>query len=268
MRKNSLLRYRLDPASIFEDVGDDKHGPPYPWQINALRSPSRRQLYLTTRQGGKSSVAATKSLHVAMFTPGSLVLMVSPSQKQSEEIIRKARNAYRLLGRPMGVAAEGTRHIELANGSRIESLPGTEKSNVGYTAALVVIDEAARTDSELIEALMPTVAVSGGSVIALSTPKGARGWFYELWHSPQVYTIWERHRATADDVPSAELAAMVEEAMVTRGPLGTCRRITFVQLRRRSPSAATLQSATSSGREHPAGRSLSPQPPRCHLCRR
>ena len=216
MRK--LLRYRLDPVALFEDVGNDKHGPPYPWQINALRSPSKRQLYLTTRQGGKSSVAATKSLHVAMFTPGSLVLIVSPSQKQSEEIIRKARNAYRLLGRPMGVAAEGTRHIELANGSRIESLPGTEKSNVGYTAALVVIDEAARTDSELIEALMPTVAVSGGSVIALSTPKGARGWFYELWHSPQVYTIWERHRATADDVPSAELAAMVEEAMVTRGP--------------------------------------------------
>ena len=218
MRKNSLLRYRLDPASLFEDVGNDKHGPPYPWQINALRSPSKRQLYLTTRQGGKSSVAATKSLHVAMFTPGSLVLMVSPSQKQSEEIFRKARNAYRDLGKPMGVAVEGTRHIEFANGSRIESLPGTEKSNVGYTAALVVIDEAARTDSELVEALMPTVAVSGGSVIALSTPKGARGWFYELWHSPQVDTIWERHRATADDVPSPELAAMVEEALLTRGP--------------------------------------------------
>jgi hypothetical protein len=82
----------------------------------------------------------------------------------------------------------------------------------------VVIDEAARTDSELIEALMPTVAVSGPSVIALSTPKGARGWFYELWHSPQVDTIWERHRATADDVPSLELAAMVEEAMLSRGP--------------------------------------------------
>ena len=88
MRKNSLLRYRLDPASLFEDVGNDKYQPPYEWQVRALRSPSRRQLYLTTRQGGKSSVAATKSLHVAMFTPGSLVLMVSPSQKQSQEIFR------------------------------------------------------------------------------------------------------------------------------------------------------------------------------------
>jgi hypothetical protein len=136
MKKKPLLRYRLDPASLFEDVGNDKHGPPYPWQINALRSPSKRQLYLTTRQGGKSSVAATKSLHVAMFCPVSLVLMVSPSKKQSQEIFRKARNAYRDLGKPMAVPAEGTRHIELSNGSRIESLPGTEKSNVGYSAHL------------------------------------------------------------------------------------------------------------------------------------
>jgi hypothetical protein len=111
MRK--LLRYRLDPVALFEDVGNDKHGPPYPWQLNALRSASERQLYLASRQAGKSSVAATRGLWTAMFVPGSLVLVVSPSLAQSQEIFRKALTAYRVLGRPMGTAAESALRLVL-----------------------------------------------------------------------------------------------------------------------------------------------------------
>jgi hypothetical protein len=85
MRKNSLLRYRLDPASLFEDVV----GSPDPWQRDALRSPSTRQLYLASRQSGKSSVAAVKALYTAMYTPDALVLLVSPSLPQSQEIFKK-----------------------------------------------------------------------------------------------------------------------------------------------------------------------------------
>ena len=217
MRKDSLLRYRLDPASLFEDVGNDKHGPPYPWQMIALRSPSKRQLYLASRQAGKSSVAATRGLWTAMFVPGSLVLMVSPSLAQSQEIFRKALTAYRDLGRPMGTAQESALRLELGNGSRIVSLPGTERSNVGYTANLLIIDEAARTESALVDAVLPTVAVSGGAIIALTTPKGARGWFFDLWNTPGVDSTWERYLVTADDVPSPELHATVEEEREFRG---------------------------------------------------
>jgi hypothetical protein len=206
-------RYRLDPAALFEDVV----GKPDHWQVKALRSESGRQLYLASRQSGKSSVAAIKALHTAMYTPRSLVLLVSPSLPQSQEIFRKCLTAYRDLGRPQGVAGESALRLELGNGSRIISLPGSEKTNVGYTATLVVLDEAARTPSALVEAMLPTVAVSGGSIIALTTPAGARGWFYELWTSPDVEDMWETYRITADECPRIT-EEVIEEARMTRGP--------------------------------------------------
>jgi hypothetical protein len=206
------LRLALDPAALFEVVV----GEPDPWQRRALGSTSKRQLYLASRQSGKSSTAAIKALHTAMFRPRSLVLMVSPSLPQSQEIFRKCLDAYRDLGRPLGIAAESALRIELGNGSRIVSLPGSEKTTVGYTADLVVVDEAARTPSELIEAMLPTVAVSGGAMIALTTPAGARGWFYELWNSEDVEQVWERYRITADECPRIT-DEVIEEARMTRG---------------------------------------------------
>jgi hypothetical protein len=206
------LSHRLDPAALFEDVV----GAPDPWQVKALRSDSKRQLYLASRQSGKSSVAAIRSLHTAMYTPRALVLLVSPSLPQSQEIFRKCLTAYRDLGRPEGVAGESALRLELGNGSRIISLPGSEKTNVGYSADLLVIDEAARTPSQLVEGMLPTVAVTGGTIIALTTPAGARGWFHSLWTSPNVEEVWERYLLTADDCPRIA-DEIVEEARMTRG---------------------------------------------------
>ena len=202
------LRHRLDPAALFESVV----GKPDAWQRKALRSDSKRQLYLASRQSGKSSVAAVKALHKAMYTPRSLVLLVSPSLPQSQEIFRKCLTAYRDLGRPEGVAAESALRLELGNSSRIISLPGSEKTNVGYSADLLVIDEAARTPSQLVEGMLPTVAVTGGSISALSTPAGVRGWFYELWTSAGVEDVWETYRITADEVPRIS-EEVIEEAL-------------------------------------------------------
>ena len=204
----SELRMALDPAALFAAVV----GEPDPWQRKALRSDSKRQLYLASRQSGKSSVAAIK----ALYTPRSLVLLVSPSLPQSQEIFRKCLTAYQDPGRPEGVAAESALRLELSNGSRIISLPGSERTNVGYSADLLVIDEAARTPSLLVEGMLPTVAVTGGSIIALTTPAGARGWFHSLWTSPDVEEVWERFEITADECPRIT-EEIIEEARMTRG---------------------------------------------------
>jgi hypothetical protein len=205
-------RHRLDPAALFTDMV----GPPDGWQREALRSPSKRQLYLASRQSGKSSVAAIKALHTAMFNDDALVLLVSPSLPQSQEIFRKCLTAYRDLRKPEGVAAESALRLELGNGSRIISLPGNERTNVGYSCDLLIIDEAARTASELVEGMLPTVAVTGGAIIALTTPKGARGWFYNLWLTPTVESVWERYKVTADECPRIT-EEILEEARMDRG---------------------------------------------------
>src|SRR5581483_3403311 len=133
-----------------------------------------------SRQAGKSSVTAVLAVHVAVYQPGSLVLMLSPAQRQSAELFRKAIDVYRALGRPVPASSETVLRLELENGSRIVALPGKESTIRGFSGVkLLAIDEAARVPDELYLAVRPMLAVSGGRIIALSTPFGKRGW----WHS-------------------------------------------------------------------------------------
>ncbi len=151
-----------------------------------------------------------------MFTDGSLVLLVSPSLPQSQEVFKKCLSAYRDLGRPKGVAGESALRLELDNGSRIISLPGSEKTNVGYACNMLIVDEAARTPSALIEAMLPTTAATNGDIVALSSPAGARGWFYELWRAEGVEQVWEKYEVDADQVPRIS-ESFLEEQRAIRG---------------------------------------------------
>jgi len=208
------LRYELDPAEMFTDLVGD----PDPWQREALRSyaaGTKRMLWLASRQAGKSSVASILGLWTALYKPGSLVLMVSPSLPQSQELFRKSVQGYRDLGQPVGVEASSALRLEMSNRSRIVALPGSSTTTVGYTSDLVLLDEAVRTSSELVESVLPTVAVSGGSVVALSSAGPAVGWFHQLWTGEDT-GLWQRFKATADDVPRIT-EDIIQEALLTRG---------------------------------------------------
>ena len=83
------------------------------------------------------------------------------------------------------VHAESALRLELANGSRVVSLPGSEKTTRGYSKAnLVILDEASRIEDSLISSLRPMQAVSKGArFVVMSTPWGRRGFFFERWRS-------------------------------------------------------------------------------------
>src|SRR5215210_7524238 len=97
-------------------------GPPDPWQVEALQSAAQRLSFNVSRQLGKSSVAATLATHRALAVPGSLVLLVSPSLRQSGELFRKVLDCYRAAGSPISPDSETKLTLELASGSRIVSL--------------------------------------------------------------------------------------------------------------------------------------------------
>jgi len=198
------LRWALDPAQLLRPVGVIAD----PWQQLLLRERPRRALVLCARQVGKSTSAAVAALHEAIYEPGSLILMISTTQRQSGELLRKARILLGALD-GIGVVAETTTMIELSNGSRILSLPATEDTIRGYSAvALIVIDEAARVADELYFSLRPMLATSDGRLLALSTPNGQRGWFYEAWSSDQP---WTRVKITAAECPRISPAHLAEE---------------------------------------------------------
>jgi hypothetical protein len=151
-------------------------------QKDLLERGGHRLILNCTRQWGKSTVTAAKAVQTAHTREGSLTLVVSPSARQSAEFVRKAAGFVRRLGiRPRG---DGDNEISLAfpNGSRIVGLPGMEATVRGFSAVtLLIIDEASRVSDEQYHAVTPMLAVGDGDLWLMSTPRGKRGFFYEVW---------------------------------------------------------------------------------------
>ena len=184
----------LDPVRLAAAIGMECD----PWQAQVLRKPHPRELLVVHRQGGKSSVAAVASVHAALFEPGSLILVISPSQRQSAELFRTMLTLYRSMGRPVPAEAENALSITLENGSRIVALPADPVTIRGYAACnLLVIDEGAFVSDDTMAAVRPMLSVSHGRMLAMSTPYGRRGWFYESSRSNE----WRVTTVRADQCP-------------------------------------------------------------------
>jgi hypothetical protein len=149
-----------------------------------------------TRQWGKSTVTAVKAIHRAYTEADALVLVASPSKRQSGEFVRKAAVLMRRAG--MRVRGDGYNELSLQfdNGSRIVGLPGVEGTVRGFSAvSLLLIDEASRVEDAMYQALRPMLARGKGDLWLMSTPNAKRGFFYETWEhgGPE----WMRVKAPA-----------------------------------------------------------------------
>lgn len=195
----------IDPVAFARRAGIE----PDEWQADVLRSDSQRLLLNCSRQSGKSTTTALLALHQATYVPGSLVLLLSPSLRQSAELFRTVARLYTASGATVPATAESKLRLELEGGSRVISLPASEATIRGYSAvALLVIDEAARVDDDLYSAVRPMLATSAGRLVALSTPYGRRGWWSDAWHSGNE---WKRVHITAEQCPRISPAFLAEE---------------------------------------------------------
>jgi len=190
----NYLAMGLDPSLIFKAMGMTAD----PWQHDVLLSRERQILLNCCRQSGKSKVTSVIALHSALYNPNSLVLLLSPGQRQSGEIFRKIIDANNAIGRPIKATYETQLKMELNNGSRIICLPGKEETIRCYSPTLLVIDEASRVPDDLYRSVRPMLAVSQGRLIALSTPFGQRGWFHDEWEGTGP---WHKVKVTWKDCP-------------------------------------------------------------------
>jgi hypothetical protein len=174
---------------------------PDSWQSDLLRSDARQMVLNCSRQSGKSTITSILALHQAIYTPDSLILLLSPSLRQSQELFRKLQTFYNALeseSLPQAVEESALR-MELSNGSRIVALPGKEATIRGFSGvSLLIIDEASRVEDALYQSVRPMLAVSGGRIILLSTPFGKRGFFHSEWTDGQD---WRKVKITADLCP-------------------------------------------------------------------
>jgi hypothetical protein len=157
-------------------------------------------------------MAGVVALHKALTVPSSLGLILAPAERQAKELFSKVATAYQALGHIIPADSYRKMGMELANGSRIEALPGTEKTIRGFSGVdLLLVDEASRVADELYYAVRPMLAVSGGRLMMLSTPYGRRGVFFEEWTSEAGAGSWERYRVSASEVPRISETFLEEE---------------------------------------------------------
>jgi hypothetical protein len=168
-------------------------------QAKVLELGSKRGILNCSRQRGKTTVMAIKILHRAYFVPKSQILVIAPTERQSGELVAKAAGHLSALG--LRVRGDGRNKISLVlpNASRIVGLPNKEKNIRGFTADMLLVDEAARVPDDLYDAVRPMLAVSAGELWLLSTPNGKRGFFYDEWVNGSEG--WLRVKADALDCP-------------------------------------------------------------------
>jgi hypothetical protein len=207
------LARALDPLQIMRDL----RLPPDPWQARLIESDARRVLVRCGRQVGKSTGVRVVTMNEATNNPGSLSLIVAPSQRQSVEQLRGITASFWQIGNALSRGAEpgpdadllseddvSKLKIELKNGSRILALPGSGATIRGFASvSLVVVEECGHVPDDLIAAIRPMLAVSRGRIIALGTPNGKIGWMWNTWSSNQK---WDRYH-----VPSSACSRITKE---------------------------------------------------------
>jgi hypothetical protein len=206
------LAHALDPVAFAEDRLGFK---PDLWQAQLLRSASQWVLLNCCRQSGKSTTTAVVALHTAIFDPG-LILLVSPSLRQSKELFKKVVAFLRDLEPAEVLDEDNKSSCALANGSRIVSLPGEPDTVRGFSAPkLIIKDEAAYVSDAMQAALDPMLAVSNGRLIEMSSPNGRRGDFFENWtHADRV----ERIKIIGRECPRIS-AEFLDQQRIKLGPM-------------------------------------------------
>ena len=200
------LRMALDPVRFAEALGIS----PDPWQAKALRWAGKRLILNCSRQSGKSTIAAIIGLHCALYYADSLILLVSPSLRQSSELFRKVSDFLKTVADKPRLVEDNKLSLTLPNGSRVVSLPSTEATVRGFSGAdLIIEDEASRVSDELYKAMRPMLTVSGGRLILMSTPFGKRGHFFEEFVNGN--DSWERILVPAYDCPRITQQHLDEE---------------------------------------------------------
>ena len=147
--RSSTKRTTLRPCTPSQTSDDQSHFSTYPiaWarevldfipddkQQQVLAAIDTNGILNCTRQWGKSTTCAIKAVHHAHFHPDSLIIVASPSLRQSGEFIRKARKAVSKLGiRPRG-DGENRCSILLPNGARSSASPKAKTPSAASPAS-------------------------------------------------------------------------------------------------------------------------------------
>lgn len=179
----ALKKIRDDPVLFAERI---MHWKPFEYAKPLIRDKSDLIVARMGRQTGKTSNTGVKSIAHAYSWSDQTILIVSPGLRQSMMMFDKVLDFIETNPLLLPSCVRFTRtEVKLTNGSRIIALPFDPHKLRGYTANLIIIDEAAWVPDELItDVLIPMLATTRGQLMLLSTPWGKNNFFYLACQNP------------------------------------------------------------------------------------
>jgi hypothetical protein len=151
------------------------------WQLEALSLRTRQTCLVSPRQCGKSYSLSVLACWWAFRRPRQVVLVVSATQDAAERLLESVRlvASHPLLAG--SVDEELKTRVVLSNGSRVLSVPASPKQVRGWSTDLLIVDEAAFVDDDLLAsaAIPTTMARPDARIVLASTPWGDAGVFYD-----------------------------------------------------------------------------------------
>ncbi len=189
------------PRTFLEFLGVDLHG----YQVDGwkLMDDNYRTILCWNRQAGKDMVLSLYGLYMALSQPGSQIICVSPSDRQSKLWMRKVHEFARSKSEIRNFTTDmSKREIAFANDSRLTSLPGGMESAStirGFSSvSLLIFNECAYISEDVIHGTTPFLAaVPDAKTVLISTPFGTLGYFYRMW----TEDLYAKSLVTADECP-------------------------------------------------------------------
>src|SRR6516225_10136723 len=154
------------------------------------------------RRGGKTRTAAALAVYVAALidhkanlSPGErgLVLFLAQNVKQAQVAFGYCAAIFESVPLLSALVKSTTADtISLTNGIDLEIRSASFRGLRGVTAVAVIGDEAsfwrtdelsANADAEILNAVRPSLATTGGPLIVIGTPYAKQGSVYETWRS-------------------------------------------------------------------------------------
>lgn len=182
-----------------------------PYQKRAFENINKHKysVLLWSRQTGKSFLISLWATLRAFELKNHTVLIISPTERQSKNLIDKVKMHIKALNIASAEINEteisdlkiNQLEVILPNGSRIIGLPANPDGVRGFSGD-VILEEAAffKDGKAVLQAIFPTITRKREyKLIAISTPRGKGDIFYHLWNVAKEDELYFRMKLTIFD---------------------------------------------------------------------
>jgi len=190
---------------------------PYQQEIYKGIEKHKYSVILAARQTGKSFIVSLWAFFRALEIPNHTILVISPSERQSKNLIDKVKLHIQAVRKIKAQIVEDAKlnslEVKFPNQSRIIALPSKPETVRGFSGD-VIMDEAAFFEQgmQVYQAVFPTITRKKHyKLIAISTPKGKSDLFYYLWQTAENNQLWFKYKLTILDAVKKGLDVNIDQ---------------------------------------------------------